>query len=449
MSADWATVTPVPETRYAKTSEGVHIAYQVLGDGPIDLIYLSDWDFAIDFQWEEPIQARFFERLASFSRLISFDRRGTGASDTVSLAQMPTLESWVDDVEAVMDAVGSDRAAVMATTWAGPLAMLFAASRPERTSALVLTYTWPRLRYAPDYDCGRSDRRIEEVITQVEREWGTGNLWAVFAPSLADDERLQRWWNRCNRLSISPASAVAFTTMMANSDVRAVLPSIRVPCLVVTNENPSDAATGRYLAKHIDGAAFLQTKNHDRLPWLSDTLVGDIEEFLTGARRVSDPDRVLATVLFTDIVASTEHASRLGDRAWATVLDRHDAAIGHELTRHRGRRVNPTGDGVLATFDGPARGVRCAQAIIDAVRPLGIDVRAGLHTGEIELRGDDIGGIAVHIGQRISSLAAPGEVLVSRTVTDLVAGSGLEFEDRGEHELKGVPGSWRVFAVEG
>jgi len=441
-------VTDVPETRYAKTREGVHLAYQVLGDGPSDLIYLSDWDFAIDFQWEEPPQAQFFERLASFSRLILFDRRGTGASDTVSLVQMPTLESWVDDVDAVMDAVGSEQAAVMAETWAGPLAMLFAATHPERTSALVLVHTWARLRYAPDYPCGRSDSYIEDRIATVEREWGTGNIWATFAPSFSDDERLRQWWNRCNRLSISPAGAVAFTAMMADSDVRAVLPLIRVPCLVVTNENLEDAARGRYLVEHISGATAVQTTGRDRLPWLSDTLAGDIEEFLTGARRAPESNRVLATVLFTDIVASTEHATRLGDKAWAAVLDRHDAAIGRELARHRGRRVNPTGDGVLATFDGPARGVRCAQAIIDAVRPLGVDVRAGLHTGEVELRGDDIGGIAVHIGQRISSLAAPGEVLVSRTVTDLVAGSGLEFEDRGEHELKGVPGSSRVFALE-
>lgn len=437
-----------PETRYTKTSDGVHLAYQVVGAGPIDLVYLSSWDLAIDFLWDEPSQTRFFGQLASFSRLILFDKRGTGASDSVSLEAMPTLESWVDDVSTVMEAVGSERAVILATMMTGPLGVLFAATQPDRTAALVLHNTFPRMRSAPDYECGNSYEEIEASVEWVEREWGTGDIWGTFyAPSQAGDERLRRWWNRCTRLSLSPASGVAFTRMMFDSDVRTVLPSIQASTLVVSGEVGRRAARSRYFADNIPDAKLIEASSTDNLPWLNSSLAGDIEEFLTGARRHVHPDRVLATVLFTDFVSSTPKLAEVGDKKWRQILDQHDSIVVHELERYRGRKVNTTGDGVLATFDGPARAVRCAQAICEALHPLGIEVRAGLHTGEVELRGDDIGGIAVHIGQRVSVLAGPGEVLVSRTVTDLVAGSGLEFEDRGEHELKGVPGYWQLYAV--
>ena len=278
----------IPETRYVKSGD-VHIAYQAIGDGPVDLVYLSSWDLAIDFHWDEPSQVQFFEQLASFSRLILFDKRGTGASDSVSLDAMPTLESWVDDVQVVMDAVGSQKAAVLATTWTGPLAVLFAAACPERTSALVLAHTWARLRSAPDYPLGFSES-VDEILALVEKEWGTGNIWAAYAPGLAGDDRLRRWWNRCARLSISPATAVAFTTMMANSDVRSVLTSIQAPTLVVTTTDPLRAGLGRYLADHITAATFLSLEGPDNLPWLCHTLAGHIEEFVTGVPPVPQSD---------------------------------------------------------------------------------------------------------------------------------------------------------------
>jgi len=437
-----------PETRYAKSGD-VHIAYQVLGDGPRDLVYLSSWDFAIDFHWDEPRQVQFFRQLASFSRVIFFDKRGTGASDSVSLDAMPTLESWVDDVRVVMDAVGSERAAVLTPTWAGPLAILFAATCPERTSALILVHIWARLRYAPDYPYGLPDERIDEIMSVIEKEWGTGNLWARVEPSLADDERLRRWWNRCHRLSISPATAVAFTTMMANSDVRSVLPVIQCPTLVVTGDHPfRPAAFGHYLAQHIPDATCRVVEGSGTLPWLCDTLAGDIEEFLTGVRPVPESDRVLATVLFTDIVGSTERAAALGDRAWRALLDAHHEIARRQLERHRGREIEFVGDGLFATFDGPARAIRCAFAIMGAVRTLGLEIRAGLHTGEVELAGSAVRGIAVHIGARVAAEAGAGEVLVSSTVKDLVAGSGIRFADRDLRVLKGVPGEWHLYAAD-
>lgn len=437
-----------PETCYAKTSDGVHLAYQVLGEGPIDLVYLSSWDLAIDFHWDEPSQLKFFGELASFGRLILFDKRGTGASDTVSLEAMPTLESWIDDVLAVMDEVHCERAVIIATTMTGPLGVLFAATRPDRTSALVLHNTFARMRYAPDYECGNIDEALEETIEGAEAGWGTGDIWGSFyAPSIAGDERMRRWWNRCSRLSLSPASGLAFTRMMFDSDVRHVLPTIQMPTLVVTGSVPRRVARARYLADNIPDAKLIEVPSADNLPWLNRSLASDIEEFVTGARRPAHSDRVLATVLFTDFVGSTPKLAEVGDEKWRQLLDEHDTIVARELDLHRGRMVNTTGDGVLATFDGPARAVRCAQAICEALRPLNIEIRAGLHTGEVEVRGDDIGGIAVHIAQRVSDLAGPSQVLVSRTVTDLVAGSGLQFDQYGEEELKGVPGKWTIHAL--
>jgi class 3 adenylate cyclase len=443
-------VLTAPETRYVKSGD-VHVAYQIVGDGPRDLVFLSSWDLAIDFLWDEPSQLRFFERLASFSRVILFDKRGSGASDSVSLDAMPTLESWVDDVRLVMDAVGSEQAAIVACTFTGPLAVLFAATCPERTSALVLAHTFARFRFAPDYPSGHHDEEVDEILALVEREWGTGGLLSLYAPSLASDARLQRWWNRCQRLSLSPATALAFTRMMLDSDVRSILSSVQAATLVVQslNRDPSASDFGRYLAEHIQTAQLLEVDGRDILPWMGDSLAGDIEEFLTGSRRRADSDRVLATVVFTDLVGSTKRAAELGDQKWREILDDYEALVDDLVVRFQGRCIKSTGDGTLATFDGPARAVRFAQTLRDSVRDLGLNLRCGVHTGEIERRANDVAGIAVNIGQRVSDLASSGEVLVSRTVVDLVAGSEIEFGDRGEHQLKGVPGAWRLFVVDG
>ena len=441
----------LPETRYAKSGD-VNIAYQVVGNGPFDLIHVPPFVSNLELQWEDPVERRYFVRLASFSRLIMFDKRGTGLSDRVAVA---TLEERMDDLRAVMDAVGSQRAAIYGGSEGGALSVLFATPYPERVSALVLYGAYPRMTWAPDYPDGVPDDMWVEGVRDLEENWGRGQegglpLWAL-TPGRADDPAWRRAHGRWERLSASPGAAVAIQEMIRGLDVRHLLPAIRVPTLVVyRTADAAHAAGSRYLGAHIPGAKVVELPGDEYFPYLGDqdAIVDEIEEFLTGVRPVPAPDRALATVLFTDIVSSTQRAAALGDDAWTRTLDNHDALITREVERHRGRKINPTGDGILATFDGPARAVRCAQAICDGIRPLGIDVRAGLHTGEIELRGDDIGGIAVHIGQRVSALAGPGEVLVSSTVKDLVAGSGIVFTDRGFHQLKGVPDEWRVFAVE-
>ena len=443
-----ALVLGAPETRYVE-SGGVHLAYQVVGDGARDLVYVSSWDTAIDFLWDEPSQIQFFTQLADFRRLILFDKRGTGASDSVSLAAMPTLESWVDDLRAVMDGVGSEQADILACTFTGPLAVLFAAMYPERTSALVLVHTFPRYRIAGDYPSGFPDEAVEETLAAVEQTWGTGEILGLYAPSLADDLRLQRWWNRCARLSLSPASACAFTRMMMDSDVRSVLPSIQAPTLIVQPRSRADMIldAGRYMLEHIPNAKLREVDGEDLLPWLTHGLAGEIEEFMTGVRRRVDPDRFLATVVFTDFVGSTQRAAQLGDRRWRDLLDEYELLVDRLAAQYQGRRVKSTGDGTLATFDGPARAIRFAQTLAESVQDVGLQLRCGVHTGEIERRGEDVAGIAVHIGQRVSALADGGEVLVSRTVVDLVAGSGIDFGDRGEHALKGLPGTWPLFTV--
>jgi class 3 adenylate cyclase len=444
-------VIEVPETRYAKSGD-VNIAYQVVGDGPFDLVHVPPFVSNLELQWEDPDERRYFERLASFSRLIMFDKRGTGLSDRVAVA---TLEERMDDLRAVMDAAGSQRAAVYGGSEGGALSILFTATYPQRVSALVLYGAYPRMAWAPDYPDGIPEEMWAEGLRQFEENWGRGQegglpLWAL-APDRADDPVFRRAHGRWERLSASPGAAVAIQRMIHEIDVRYLLPAIRVPTLVVYRTADVHHAVGsRYLGAHIPGARVVELPGNTYFPHLGDqdAILDEIEEFLTGVRPVHVPDRALATVLFTDIVSSTERAAALGDDEWTRILDHHDAVAASEVDRHRGRRIKTTGDGMLATFDGPARAVRCAQAICGAVRPLGLEVRAGLHTGEIELRGDDIGGIAVHIGQRVSGLAGPGEVLVSSTVKDLVAGSGITFSDRGFHALKGVPDEWRVFAVE-
>ena len=435
----------VPETRYAKSGD-VNIAYQVVGDGPFDLIHVPPFVSNLELQWEDPAERRYFERLASFCRLIMFDKRGTGLSDRVAVA---TLEERMDDLRAVMDDVGSQRAVVFGSSEGGALSVLFTTTYPDRVSALVLYGAYPRLAWASDYPEGIAEEASAGLVQYIEENWGRGQVF--LAQNRVDDPAWRKAHARWERLSASPGAAVAIMQMVFQIDVRHLLSAIRVPTLVVhRTADLAHAAGSRYLGAHIPGAKVIELPGNDYFPYLGDqdAILDEIEEFLTGVRPVPVPDRALATVLFTDIVSSTERAAALGDDAWTRTLDRHDALVAREVDRHRGRRINTTGDGMLATFDGPARAVRCAQAICAVVRSLGIEVRAGLHTGEIELRGADIGGIAVHIGQRVSALAGPGEVLVSSTVKDLVAGSGIRFTDRGPHVLKGVPDQWRVFAVE-
>ena len=438
-----------PKTQYTKSGD-LHIAYQVTGTGPLDLVFVPGFVSHLECQWEHPWSARFFERLGSFSRLIRFDKRGTGLSDRVG--GIPTLEQRMDDVRAVMDAVGSQRAALLGISEGGPMSLLFAATYPERTSALVLYGSYARRAWAPDHEAGRTEQEWRAMIDTIEKGWGEGGgLDDLWGPSAAGDERYQQWAATYRRLAASPGAAVAVMQMNKEIDVRPILPAVRVPTLVVHRAGDRVARTeqARYLAEHVPGARLVELPGIDHTPWVgdADAILDEIEEFLTGTRHEAEVDRVLATVLFTDIVGSTERAAALGDRKWRDLLDGYYALARRELTRFRGREVDTAGDGFFAAFDGPARGIRCAQAISAGVRPLGIEVRAGLHTGECEVIGDKVGGIAVHIGARVAGLAKPSEVLVSNTVKDLVAGSGLSFEERGAHTLKGVPGEWRLYAL--
>ncbi|HEX2032156.1 MAG TPA: adenylate/guanylate cyclase domain-containing protein [Actinomycetota bacterium] len=441
-----------PDVRYAVSGD-VHIAYQVVGDGPLDLVYVAEFWNSIEAQWEEPRFARFLQRLASFSRLICFDQRGKGLSDPVALTALPTLEQWMEDVRVVMQDVGSERAALLSVGGGGMMSMLFAATHPGQTEALVLLNSYARLTRAADYPWGTAPDSEEQVLREMRYGWGRGILLDRVAPSMLGDHRFRAWWARYQRLGSSPGTVLAMRRMIQESDVRWVLPSIHVPTLVVHRRDNwwIEGGHGRYLAEHIPGAGLVEAPGLDYFPFVgdADAILDPIQEFLTGAKGAAGSDRILATVLFTDIVGSTELAARLGDRRWRELLETHNDLVRRELARFHGREVNTAGDGFLSTFDGPARAVHCALAIRDTVRGLGLDTRAGLHTGEIELVGDDIGGIAVHIGARIAALAAAGQVLLSSTVKDLVAGSGIELEDRGVHQLKGVPGEWRLYAVRG
>ena len=440
----------LPETRYAKTASGLHIAYQVVGDGPFDLVAVLGYVSHLELAWEDPAIADFLRALASFSRLILFDRRGLGLSDPIQGA--PTLEDRMQDLRAVMDAAQSERAALFGLSEGGPMSMLFAATYPDRASALVLYGTFARMTQAVDYPWGYPPDVLNRSVEEKIENWGGDTTVDVFAPSRAGDLEFRRRWAAFERRATSPGGYRALMTMNAETDVRDVLPSIQVPTLVLhrSDDIPIRVDHGRYLRDHIAGARFVELPGNDHFFWVGDTsaIVAEVEEFLTGRRSAHHTDRVLATVLFTDIVGSTEHAARLGDSAWRLFLDRHDQVTKHEVDRWRGELIKSTGDGALATFDGPARAIRCATALQEALRSNHVDIRAGLHTGEIELRVGDVLGIGVHIASRVAAMARPGEILVSRTVTDLVVGSGIAFEDRGEHELKGVPGAWRLFAVE-
>jgi pimeloyl-ACP methyl ester carboxylesterase len=440
-----------PVTRYAKSGV-VNIAYQVVGDGPRDLVFVMGWVSHLELFWDEPTVARFMERLASFSRLILFDKRGTGMSDRVPIDALPTLEQRMDDVRAVMDAAGSERAILFGVSEGGPMTALFAATYPERTAALVIYGSYAKRIWAPDYPWAPTPEQRQGFYDAIEREWGRSEVdLATIAPSAMADPRAREWFSRYFRLSSSPGAALALAKMNTQVDIRQILPSIRVPTLIMHRTGDLDIAVegARWMAAQIPGAKYVELPGPDHIPWVGDqdAILDEIEEFLTGMRRGPEPDRMLATVLFTDIVGSTERAAAVGDRRWRELLEAHHGIIRRELERYRGREIDTAGDGFLAVFDGPARAVRCAAASAGAVRGLGLQIRAGVHTGEVEMMGANVGGIAVHIGARVAALAQPGEVLVSGTVKDLVAGSGIEFEERGIQVLKGVPGEWRIFAA--
>jgi len=444
-------VLPMPKTRYAQADDGVHIAYQVIGDGPFDLVEVGGFVSHLEFAWEGPEYAHYLRRLASFARLITFDKRGTGMSDPVPVHALPSLEQRMDDFRAVLDAVGSEQAAVFGESDGGQMAALFAATYPERTRALVMYGSYVRLRSAPDFPLGRSDDYLKAFATGMEASWGEVQERSIWAVNATRDPRFRDWLGRWSRNSASPGAAATLLRMSYDIDVRPVLPNIRVPTLVLHRVGdpliPVDY--GRYLATHIPGAKYVELPGEDRLVFAGDVdrLVDEIEEFLTGSHPASERDRVLATVLFTDVDDCAGRASELGDKRWREVLERHDELLRHEFERFRGREVTKAGDGFFAAFDGPARAVQCALAATEAVRPLGIELRVGVHTGECEQRGDDLGGVAVQIGAQIAALAQPGHVLVSRTVADLVAGSGLEFTNCRDHEFNGVPGTWQLFVA--
>jgi pimeloyl-ACP methyl ester carboxylesterase len=435
-----------PEVRYAKSGD-VNIAYQVVGEGPLDLVLVPGFVSHLGLDWEEPRSAHFLSRLASFSRLICFDKRGTGLSDRPG--GLPDLETRMDDVRAVMDAAESERAALFGYSEGGPMCVLFAATYPGRTSALVLYGTYAKRRDPDDdYPWAPNWADRQAYAEQIERDWGWEADMRRMCPSA--DDALARWWANRAHAAASPGAARALIMMNSQIDVRPILPTIAVPTLVLhrTGDLDSRVEEGRYIAGRIPGARFVELPGADHFPAIdADQILDEVEEFLTGVRPVPEPDRVLATILFTDIVGSTSRAAELGDARWRQLIQQHHALIRHQLGRFSGREIDTAGDGFFASFDGPARAIRCACAISDSVRGIGLEVRAGLHTGECELVDGKVGGIAVHIGARVASLAAPREVLVTRTVRDLVAGAGLQFEDRGTRVLKGVPDRWQLFAV--
>lgn len=443
-------MTSIPETKWAKSGD-FHIAYQVVGESSLDLVFMHGWISHIEHMWEEPRVARFLERLASFARLIVLDKRGTGLSDPVPLNGLPTLEERMDDLRAVMDAVGSERAALMGTSEAGALSLLFAATHPSRTAALVLLNSYARLAYAPDYPQGIPAEQAQGLLRTIEEGWGKGVAFEALVASQADNAAMKNWWSRYQRLAASPGAAVTLLRSAFDTDARAVLPAIAVPVLVLhrTGDPFTGPEHGRYLAERVQGARYVELAGVDHLFFAEDVdrLLAEVQEFLTGVREAGVPERVLATVMFVDIVGSTEQATRLGDRGWRELLDRYYAVARRQLARFRGREIDTAGDGLFATFDGPARAIRCGSAIADAVSVLGIAVRVGIHSGECEVIGEKVGGIAVHTGARIAGEAGPGEVFVSSTVRDLVAGSGIPFEDRGRHSLKGMSGEWSLFSV--
>lgn len=445
-------MSAVPETRYARSGD-LYIAYSVSGEGPLDIIFVPPAYSHLELLWEYPAITAFLRRWTAVGRLILFDKRGSGLSSPVPGRAVPTAEEWMDDVEAVVTAANSERHALIGWDTGGPVGMLYAATHPERVVSLTLISTYARLRRAPDYAFGMPDAAADLMVEIVRSDWGChAHAGSAFLHGRADDSELRDWYGRLQRFSMDPGTAVAAVRAAVDLDVRDVLPAIQAPTLIVQAEANPYVRTeyGRYLAEHIAGARYVGMPIAEHYFWLSD-IAGEsydvIEEFITGTRRPVAPDRVLATVLFTDLVGSTERAAAMGDRRWRAILDAYDGVVARALDGHRGKLVKTTGDGVLATFDGPGRAIECSLAMRDEVRHLGLEQRAGLHTGEVELRGDDVGGIAVNIASRVMDVAGPGEVVVSRTVKDLVVGSGVAFEERGVHVLKGVPDRWDLFAV--
>ena len=438
-----------PTTRYARSGD-LHIAYQVVGEGPFDLVYAPGFISHVELNWESPYWSKILRHLSRFCRVIIFDKRGTGLSDRAG--GWPTLEERMDDIRAVMDDAGCDRAVLHGISEGGPMCMVFAALYPERTAALVLRGTGPRFESGPDWPWGWSPEAAAPRLDAAEANWGTGAVLSWFIQGLADDPRAQEATGRFERFAASPGAARQLLEMNLQVDIRPALPAISAPALVLHRSGdyvvPIEA--GRYTADHIRDASFVELPGNFHLSARSgeeDDAMDAVEQFLTGARGDHDIDRVLTTVLFTDIVGSTERASALGDQAWRDLLDLHDRAVRREIERFHGREIKTLGDGFLAAFDGPGRAVRCARAITDEARRIGVEVRSGLHSGECEVRGTDLAGIAVHIGARIGGLAQAGEVLVSTTVKDLVIGSGISFQDRGSHALKGIPDTWKLYSV--
>jgi class 3 adenylate cyclase len=437
-----------PIARYAKSGD-VNIAYLVSGEADLDLVWIPPWISQVEYLWAEDSLGRVLDRLGTFARVITFDRRGSGLSDPLSGA--PTLEEQMDDVIAVMDAAGSKRAAIAGTLEGGPMAALFAATHPDRVSHLVLYATFARVTRAPGYEWTWTAEERQAHMDEAVERWGEGLVASGVAPSQQVSPDFMEWAGRLERLAASPATIKRIFDLIGEIDVRDILPSIRVPTLVMHRNQDSfiDVRHSEYIAGRIPDAKFVLLEGGDNMFSIGDSesLLGEIEEFLTGERHRVEHDRMLATVLFTDICGSTERAAQLGDRSWRYMLERHDALFRRALERHRGREVKRTGDGFLATFDGPARAIRCAEDLTDSVNSIGIQVRAGLHTGELEVMDGDLGGLAVHIAARVMDRAQPNEVLVSSTVKDLVVGSGIEFQERGSHELRGVPGEWTLFSV--
>jgi class 3 adenylate cyclase len=442
-------VQPV-ETKYAWLGRD-RIAYQVLGEGPPDLVVSFGSFGHIDLAWEDPGIALFFRTLASFSRLILFDRRGTGASDPVLLDALPPWEGYAEELDAVLDQVGSERVAIMAHVDAGAMAMLFAATRPERTSALVLVNCSAKWVAADDYSIGIPLEVAQAIVAQIDQLWGTEALVGMWAASRAGDERFRRWSTKYQRAMASPRTIQAFNRVNLEVDARPILPLIHAPTLVLARRDfpVLSIEHSRYLAEHIPQAKLVELPGADALlAWETPELALDLlEQFLAGVPRVAEPTRILQTVLFTDIVGSTQRAGQLGDRRWRQVLGVHDELGRRVVEEFHGQLVKTTGDGILATFDGPGRAIGCAAALRDELRGIGLQIRAGLHTGEVELRDDDIGGIGVHIAARVVAAAQSGEILTSRTVRDLVVGSDIAAEDRGTHDLKGIDGTWQLFAI--
>jgi class 3 adenylate cyclase len=440
----------VPTTHYAKSGD-VHIAYHVVGGGPLDLVLINGWISHLEYQWEDPAFARFLNRLASFSRLIVFDKRGTGLSDRVAESALPTLEQRMDDIRAVMDAAGSDRAAMLGLSEGGPLSTLFAATYPARTAALIMYGAYAKWIRSDDYPWAPTREEHEAAFQAFEKHWGTPVGLKTLAPSVANDEQMRQWWAHYLRMSASPGAGVTLYRMNIEVDIRAILPTIRVPTLILhrSGDRLLPCQGARYMAEQIPAAKFVELPGDDHMAWIGNTdpLLAEIQEFLTGEPPVLEADRVLATVLFIDIVQSTQRATAIGDSRWRDLVGNYQQQVGKEVARLGGRVVNTAGDGVFAIFDGPARAIKCARAVRDVVGTLGLVIRSGIHTGECVIEGNDVTGVAVHIGARVAARANPGEILLSSTVKDLIAGSRIECSDRGSHVLKGVAGRWRLFAV--